>query len=351
MNFYLKNAERSHRGYEFTHKSFGEYLASRALISVAETVASDFGRRADYAMEDWLKATRSGTFNAETLTFLNDEVRLLLSSGGDVIEKTESAFRLKQAFEGIALICAVDGFPLSRELNSWKTLASEQANAECGVWTIINSCSRALRYVGELERSRVAIDWDSEEGWTNLLVRLGVSPQTSVITHCLANVELTNGALRSVQTHDADFSYSNLSGCVFVGCDLNMVDFSHANMEGARFYLCRVNRSLFHMANCKDMILHNSIFRDCDLSRASNKDLIASPSSVLSAQGAGCEDVIEAGRFLEAKEFDKEDMLEVLRRKAEAIEKMATHSVDNLVTDYDRFDPIHVEELPYYNQL
>jgi hypothetical protein len=37
MNFYLKSAEGTHRGFEFTHKSFGDYLTGRVLLRVAET--------------------------------------------------------------------------------------------------------------------------------------------------------------------------------------------------------------------------------------------------------------------------------------------------------------------------
>ena len=98
MNFYLKAAETGQRGFEFTHKSFGDYLAARAILDIAVELPVFINRRVDHAMTDWIEATGSGTLSNEILNFLREEVRLRTtnSSEANALEEnrvTEGFFR------------------------------------------------------------------------------------------------------------------------------------------------------------------------------------------------------------------------------------------------------------------
>lgn len=67
MNLYLESSEKEQRGFEFTHKSFGEYLTARALLSVAEGILYLADRRIEHALVEWVAATRSGNITSEIL--------------------------------------------------------------------------------------------------------------------------------------------------------------------------------------------------------------------------------------------------------------------------------------------
>jgi hypothetical protein len=54
LNFYLKAAEKGQRGFEFTHKTFGDYLAARAIFDIAEDLTVLIRRKVDHAMTDWV---------------------------------------------------------------------------------------------------------------------------------------------------------------------------------------------------------------------------------------------------------------------------------------------------------
>ena len=73
LNFYLKAAETGQRGFEFTHKIFGDYIAARAIFDIAEDLTVLIRRKVDHAMTDWVTAPGTGSLSMEVLTFLRDE--------------------------------------------------------------------------------------------------------------------------------------------------------------------------------------------------------------------------------------------------------------------------------------
>jgi len=76
VNFYLKQADTASKGVEFTHTSFGEYLASRAIFRVADDVVKLVDIREEIALEEWLKGVSTGKLTYELLAFIRDEARL-----------------------------------------------------------------------------------------------------------------------------------------------------------------------------------------------------------------------------------------------------------------------------------
>jgi hypothetical protein len=107
MNFYLKAAESGQRGFEFTHKSFGDYLSARAILDVAENLPLLINRNVDHAMTDWIVATGTGTLTIEVLTFLRDEVRLRTTDSAEPQARTRLVC-LKSAFERLVSTILAD---------------------------------------------------------------------------------------------------------------------------------------------------------------------------------------------------------------------------------------------------
>lgn len=143
MNFYLKASEREQRGFEFTHKSFGEYLTARALLSVAISVIDLVDRRIDHALTEWVSATRSGASTIDILQFLRDEVRLITDNGADH-DALLMIKRLKKAFVRIAQAAVDDGLPTLIGSQTWRQAEAEQANSEAAVWCVLNSCAKLI---------------------------------------------------------------------------------------------------------------------------------------------------------------------------------------------------------------
>ena len=78
VQFYTHHRGRDTPGYAFIHKSFGEYLAARALINASMAWCEEYGRRNkwDRFAEDWLRLTGGQRITREIETFMADEARL-----------------------------------------------------------------------------------------------------------------------------------------------------------------------------------------------------------------------------------------------------------------------------------
>ena len=77
INFYLKRSDIDSRGFEFTHKSFGDYLAARAIIRVAFDIGNFAEKRVDAALKEWFDITGSGRLSHEVLDYIEREFKLL----------------------------------------------------------------------------------------------------------------------------------------------------------------------------------------------------------------------------------------------------------------------------------
>ena len=281
MNFYFKSSEKSQRGFEFTHKSFGEYLASRALISVAREVSTQCVRRPDFALLDWFRATRTGVLTSEMHLFLIDEIELSVMDGNS--ETVSDINRLKSEFEKLAKIVADDGFSIPSTSSTWRSVEIEQAIAECCIWAMINSCSISLAKNVSHEASMIKIEWSSESDLCNILLRLGRFESTEIIYELLANLDADSQTISGIRASHINFTGASLDSSLFVGCHIHSGSFEGAVLNQSRFYACHIERTSFRSASMSNVILHVCRMRRCNFQDCDTEQLIITPLSFVSA--------------------------------------------------------------------
>ena len=172
LNFYLKNSEVEKRGFEFTHKSFGDYLAARAILSVGVGLIDLGVRRIEAAAEEWLKATSGSAFNYDIFQFVRDDVRLWISQ-----QAVSQVISLKKYFEHLANYAVKEGLPVYRHFQEpWRLLDVRQNNSESAIWALLNSAVLALSEHSP-EFARINIDWGDNYALAHLLERLSKRPR------------------------------------------------------------------------------------------------------------------------------------------------------------------------------
>jgi uncharacterized protein YjbI with pentapeptide repeats len=277
MNFYLKASDKTLRGFEFTHKSFGEYLAARAILSIAEELGEEPVRRIDYSMQDWFRATRTGLFTPDTMAFVRDETRLrLVGADRSAIQTTK---KRKDAFQAIVFKAASDGFPLKPEGQSWRSLEREQLNAECASWVVMNSYARALAGVGDQVAAMTPLNPHSNINISSIIARLGSNSGTQIIGQCLGYLEAPGQTIRSVNRIPLNFEGSNLTDCVFLFSSLTGASFSFANLTNVRFYQSFLEMTNFSNADLTGLIIHSSAMVDSNFDAAKIENVRISPGS------------------------------------------------------------------------
>lgn len=267
MNFYLKSSDKKERGFEFTHKSFGEYLTAKALISIAKEIVNISPKRCDVALQDFLKATKNGKSSLEILSFLRDEFRLLDS-------ERELQKKIKAEFEKLISIVNDEGFPPYASASTWRDLEQEQVNAENALWMIANSIAFALSDINS--PVYLSIEWRHNEVLSDVIRRLSKFTDSPVIFNCLSHLDASSQTLTAHRFLDVDFRSSNLSRATFIGCSIDG-DFFNANLEKSRFYQCVIDGVVFRDCNFTEVAFHACLMRSCDFSATEFRNTSMSP--------------------------------------------------------------------------
>jgi uncharacterized protein YjbI with pentapeptide repeats len=249
LNFYLKAAETGQRGFEFTHKTFGDYLAARAIFDIAEDLATFIRRKVDHAMTDWVTATGSGSLSKEVLTFLRDEVRLRTTDSTDP-NALSKIIDLKRSFEQFINAILVDGLPASMNSASWRVAETRQRNAETMAWAVMNALSLTIAHADSPEKL-VRVDWpDVQTSFHGLLRRLSTNRNSgNPALSCFSYVVAPQADLFGLSLFGIDLRGSQMQGANFAGCLLIDANLSGANLEGCNFERAMLDRAQFERAS------------------------------------------------------------------------------------------------------
>ena len=331
MNFYLKSSERDQRGFEFTHKSFGEYLAARALIGISREVAEQVRKKPDYAMLDWFKATRTGNASHEMLTFLRDQFRLDIKSANRDQYILLTKF-LKASFEILIGKVAEEGFPIAPGTESWRVRETEQGNAECCLWMVANACAYSLADADE-DNFRVDVQWTNTEDLSSVLQRLLRIPSCIIILACLSYLNARSQTLVGFRANGASFYKTDLRGTTFAGTFLLDVSFQEAWMDGCRFYACNLQEVNFAGAMMRDVKLHVTRIRGATFTGVREAEIYISPLTLLTAQNLVDLNMHKDLALMLSVDDDLATLADDLRRKLAFFEAAPSRVFEDLIGD------------------
>jgi hypothetical protein len=284
--FYTRKDEGGGRGYEFLHKSFGEYLTARGLFRAfvrwgkqAVDPQSDFSPTE--FLRRWLLLTGPAPLTREILAFLRNEARL--ASAAVRIERPwEEARKLVSVAEKLFDAAAREGLP-ARELGiQWRAAELQERNGEETLFGLVDALGRAA-YPGELLGKESAdggwqagpikiAEFDkagsfccfarrmsyAQVGWLASKSFFAIMPSTPIFT-MFSRLDLHDAELAGLQLSDADFSGANLANasltacCIahssFIGADLSSASLDYSSFQNVDFAKADVTHADFSSAN------------------------------------------------------------------------------------------------------
>jgi hypothetical protein len=277
MNFYLKSSEGSQRGFEFTHKSFGEYLSANAILDVAVSMPSVGRHRLNYAMREWFNATSSGRLSREVLNFLRNEVRARYGNNTIDIAALES---IKTIFENMASAVIVEGFPAEGSF-SWRIQESHQENSELSLWSVLNAVVRVLAVQYQHETVISIPELDNAE-FSALLGRhsRGGIFSSSILPNCMSNLQASEFIIVGTTFNGGSLEGAKLVRSIFDNCRFYSVNFSTTDLRSATFYNCIFHNCRFDKANIEFTGLLNCIISETNFQVAAPQILRITPATV-----------------------------------------------------------------------
>lgn len=282
LTFYFRRADIDSQGFEFTHKTFGEYLVARFLMKQATGKVAVPLRSRDIdkaeASERWCRYAIQGAPNFGIAPFLQNEARLvpleiiLLSiqelqgwlahvvrSGLPVHRRSGEEFRVLEYKNscGHANIVACLA-ALSR--------AKDQAERNIIAWNIevfhdedaSESC-RIVRRVSEIDRSTVGVDFYRFKFGAStggVAVNMFV-PEAYFEYTDWGHMTIANGYFGASNFEGAKFLNAyvldvGFDGCNMVDADLTGADFSGSSFRGADLRNARLDDASLMDVNLED---------------------------------------------------------------------------------------------------
>jgi hypothetical protein len=308
VSFFFRQAEQigGEPSFEFTHKSFGEYLTARRLVRALATIHDqrernrrdpEDGWTTTRALERWTRTTGSTPMDLNLFEFLSRQIELRSRVNVKKWQRMLTDLFSEQLNRGLPM------HQLERLM--CHDMTRQSRNTEEALLATLYACARIMR-----QRSK--INWPSRKALGELIKRLQgqrVGAANVLAMHCLGWLD---GSCQHVDV--ADLYSSNLRGGRFEKTTLIMSTLEEANLEDvslarANLFKANLEWSRLVRANLKSARLARADLQGANLEGA---DLKGADLKGANLQGANLEAANLGGADLGGADLGGADLEGVL---------------------------------------
>jgi uncharacterized protein YjbI with pentapeptide repeats len=256
----------SEKTFEFTHKSFGEYLTARRIVDRVKQIhkklqdsENDYDNDYDprQALIAWATLCGPTAIDEYLFSFIvnqmqlqsRDEVKQWQKTLGDLIE-----------------YLLVKGMPMEGLKNrpNFQEEMRQARNAEEALLAVFNACGRVTEEI-------FPIQWPSPEAFGNWLARLQgqrIDFEPMFVLNCLSFLDLQNCLLIHRDLYRANLERANLERANLYGAYLYGANLERANLKGANLYMANLERANLYRAYLYRAYLYRAYLERAYLERA-----------------------------------------------------------------------------------
>ncbi|MDJ0620769.1 MAG: pentapeptide repeat-containing protein [Calothrix sp. MO_192.B10] len=260
--FYFRESggvRHSEKTFEFTHKSFGEYLAAKRIVQGLQLIHEDLEERQKNfrkgcdertALVNWATLCGSSAMDEYLFRFICDEIRIIHAK--NILQVPHWQKTLCRLIE----FMSANGMPMEglKERPNFHEEMRQARNAEEALLVVLNACARVTQEISDIK-------WHSPEAFGALISiqsqRIG--SKNTLVFDCLSYLNLEGCILGVKDLYKANLSYSNLQNAYLVGANLaeaNLVEvnltqanLAEANLIGANLVEVNLQRANFQKVN------------------------------------------------------------------------------------------------------
>ncbi|BBD61499.1 pentapeptide repeat-containing protein [Nostoc sp. HK-01] len=281
--FYFRQngVQEQEKTFEFTHKSFGEYLTARRIVSELSWIHKQLNKRQTdryhregwdetEALKNWAILCGTSPINRYLFDFIYDEIKL--QNPADVENWQQS-------------LCHLIGFMLRHgmpmellpEIKNFHQANQQARNAEEALLVVLNACARVTQNISKIEWPDLETSEASEElkasnafgAWISRLYGQRVSWGADVLClDCLSFLDLQNCILITKDFYIANFEEANLRGAILHETILEEANLQEANLQEAILLWANLKRANLREANLAGANLREANLREANLREA-----------------------------------------------------------------------------------
>ena len=227
--FYFRESggvRESEKTFEFTHKSFGEYLTAKRIVQAVQIIHEELEERKENfrkgcneqdALVKWGTLCDGSLMDEYLFGFICEEIRL--QNPLEVIKWQKTLCRLIEFMMSDGMPMDWLKFKCSFRIEMWQA-----RNAEEALLAVLNACARVTEEISDIK-------WGSPEtfgSWISRLQGQRVKEENVLALECMSFLNLQECILIR-----RDFIRANLEGANLEGADLKMADLERADLERA----------------------------------------------------------------------------------------------------------------------
>lgn len=277
--FFRKAGERNdENAFEFTHKSFGEYLVARRIVRMIQIIEkrtneaeTDFdGWDTRQCLEEWARLCGPTGMNARQWDFLKNEMH----------QPTARPQNWQPLLVKLINALLRQGMPMEKlGLHDFLKMQFQARNAEESLLLALSSTSNVTQQISNVlwpETISFGV-WikrlqGQRKGGQNVLALSALGwlrlDDQFIDMSDLYRAELTQSSLSSIKARYANIWFANLTGSNLTVADFENTDLSGTNLKGADLSGANLSEANLHGANLSEADLSGANLREADLSGA-----------------------------------------------------------------------------------
>jgi adenylate kinase family enzyme len=262
----IREAEKT---FEFTHKSFGEYLTAKRIVEEVryihkelEESKNDFRKNFNQkdALVRWANLCGMAAMDEYLFNFVWDEIESIFAENPELITNWQTM--LCRLIE----VMLVNGMPMEKldPRPNFQEEMRQSRNAEESLLAVLNACARTTQEISQ-------INWYSPDAFGTWLARLlpqGVEVENTLALHCLSFLNLKNSILTFRDLYQANLWGADLGGANLEGANLRRANFWGANLRRANLRRADLKGANLRRANLEEANLGGANLEEADLKGA-----------------------------------------------------------------------------------
>ena len=268
MAFYFRksgNRETGDETFEFTHKSFGEYLTAKRIVRGIQRMHVELVRRQENyesgwddrdALTHWINLCGPVNMNEYLFDFVKNEVSLY----------PEESEKWQEVLSRLIGFMLRHGTPMERlePRPSFREESHQARNAEESLLAALNACALSTQKLSKIE-------WPSRTAageWISWLSNKRDEKKELIALKCLSLLDLQDCNLICGNFRGADLRRANLQRVNFVGAILINARLQETNLQDADLTLANVQGAYLQDANLRRACLQDAKLQDTNLQGA-----------------------------------------------------------------------------------
>ncbi|WP_413175705.1 pentapeptide repeat-containing protein [Anabaena azotica] len=266
--FYFRQSgvREQEKTFEFTHKSFGEYLTARRIVRELDLIHEQLeerqkNRRKGWdekeALKQWAILCGTSPLNEYIFSFIFDEMRL---------QETANVEKWQQTLCNLISFMLREGMPMEElKLANFYEENRQARNAEEALLVVLNACARVTKKISEIK-------WHSPQDFGVWISRLrgqrSYYDNNIFCLNYLSFLDLRKCILIHQDFYKAYLQLADLQLASLPGANLQQANLQRTNLPGANLQQANLQQANLQQANLQQANLQQANLQGVNLKQA-----------------------------------------------------------------------------------